>query len=230
MYEWSGWGVDFKISYNSSSNDAHVDGAYYADEKLDIKHGLAASIGYTSPDVLFGPMFIRVGYSGAWFQDIDECGASGYDSGAEPVYYDDYQQWAVSLGWGGDVGPYAAVMYSNRDFDLKRANSNFAFGKGVGIDDYKIQGVEVALAYNFESGVTVMAGFEWANLDMDGVRDINTNAYVVNFEVDWQINPNFKVWAEAAWDVGTDDDYDKQTAGYTSYNEDCYSVGARFTF
>ncbi len=222
MYEWSGFGVDFKVSYNSSANSTHVDGAYYADESLDLKHGVAASIGYTTPDVLFGPISVRAGYSGAWFQDNDES-ESNFNG------YDDYQQWAASITWGGDVGPYASVMYSSRDFDLKTVGA-LTTADGRAIDDYKVQGVEVALAYNFETGVTVMGGFQWANLDMDGARTINTNAYVLNFEVDYQLAPNFKVWAEARWDLGTDDNYDVQTLGNTNYTEDCYSVGARYTF
>lgn len=213
MYSWSGFGVDFNVSYQSANSAQPVDGAYWADETLDLHNGFAASIGYTSPDVLFGPIFVRAGYSYAEFQNTSDKQNSGND------VYDKYSQYAASLGWGGDTGFYTAVMYSNRDFSVFAGNS-------LEIDDYTVQGVEFVLRYGFMNGMSVIAGYHWANTDMDNVADLD--ASTVNLEFDYEVTPNVKVWAEARWDVDTDDGYDEWTG--QNYSEDLYSIGARYTF
>ena len=238
MYEWSGYGVDVKLSASTASENQQVDGAYYSDaegsEDLDINTGFAASIGYTSPDVLFGPIGVRVGYSYAQFQDgDDENKTNGYNR--TKYMYDDYNQWAASLSWGGDVGFYTAVMYSNRDFNLYDSLNGNAIKF---YDDYSVQGVEFVVRYTFQNGISVFGGYQWQNIDMDGAKAAKAyddygrdlDASTVNLEVDWQVNPNFKIWTEARWDVDTDEGYDTLSNGVTNYEEDCYSVGARYTF
>ena len=238
MYEWSGWGVDVKVSGQTANNNQQVDGAYYTkegNENLDINAGGAIALGYTSPDVLFGPIAVRAGYSYAQFQQSDEF---NYGNEANPLY-DEYNQWAASLSWGSDVGFYTAVMYSNRDFTLyDNTATDFYTGKG-GLDDYAVQGVEFVLRYTFQNGMSVFGGYQWQNVDMDGSGNVNVDgdvvgrdldASVINLEFDYQITPNFKVWTEARWDVDTDEGYDSLTYGVTNYEEDVYSIGARYTF
>ena len=239
MYEWSGWGVDVKVSGQTANNNQQVDGAYYTtegNENLDINAGGAIALGYTSPDVLFGPIAVRAGYSYAQFQQSDEFNY-GKD-GANPLY-DEYNQWAASLSWGSDVGFYTAVMYSNRDFTLYDNKATVSYtGKG-GLDDYAVQGVEFVLRYTFQNGMSVFGGYQWQNVDMDGSGNLSVDgdvvgrdldASVINLEFDYQITPNFKVWTEARWDVDTDEGYDTLTNGVTNYEEDVYSIGARYTF
>ncbi len=236
MYEWSGWGVDFKLSGQTANNNQQVDGAYYADEKLDIDSGFAVSAGYTSPDVLFGPISVKAGYSYAKFQQSGEYAYQNRDPSDNLQYlYDDYNQWAASLSWGGDTGLYTAVMYSNRDFSLykERVQSE----TGADGDGYKVQGVEFVVRYGFQNGMSVIAGYQWQNVDWDVNGDYRYNevktdldASVVNLEFDYQITPNFKVWTEARWDADTDEGYDTLTNGVTNYEEDVYSIGARYTF
>ncbi len=256
MYEWSGYGVDFKLSCSTASDNQQVDGAYYADEKLDINAGFAASVGYTSPDVLFGPISIKAGYSYAEFQGTDEDDFNTRDS---TYWYDDYNQWAVSLSWGSDVGFYTAVMYQSRTFSMNSADNQYGYvilndsNIGAGnIEDYTVQGVEFVVRYGFENGMSILAGYQWQNLDFDGATigygpftesngsytTSNNEAWnggdfdasAINLEFDYQITPNFKVWTEARWDVDTDEGYDTATNGVTNYEEDCYSIGARYTF
>ena len=238
MYEWSGYGVDVKLSASTAADNQQVDGAYYtnwgrtgkngyAEEKLDINTGFAASVGYTSPDVLFGPIGVRVGYSYVQFQQDSE----EYRGGTAATY-DDYNQYAASLSWGSDVGFYTAVMYSNRSFDLY---DSWGQVKQEKLDDYTVQGVEFVLRYTFQNGMSVFGGYQWQNVDMDNLTTVNgvksdLDASTINLEFDYQITPNFKVWTEARWDVDTDEGYDTLTNGVTNYEEDCYSIGARYTF
>ena len=237
MYEWSGYGVDVKLSASTASDNQQVDGAYYSatKEKLDINAGFAASVGYTSPDVLFGPISIKAGYSYAQFQDGDDENKTITNDIRTKYMYDDYNQWAASLSWGGDVGFYTAVMYSNRDFNLYDSLNGSAIQF---YDDYSVQGVEFVVRYTFQNGISVFGGYQWQNIDMDGAKAAEAyddygrdlDASTVNLEVDWQVTPNFKIWTEARWDVDTDEGYDTLSNGVTNYEEDCYSVGARYTF
>ncbi|MBO8414936.1 MAG: porin [Proteobacteria bacterium] len=231
MYEWSGWGIDFKLSGQTANNNQQVDGAYFTkdgNENLDINAGFAASLGYTTPDVLFGPIAIRVGYSYAEFQDSSD---EGEQNSAINYAYDDYNQYAASIAWGGETGFYTAVMYSNRDFsmDSSRPNDDYTGGNFLA-EDYKVQGVEFVLRYGFMNGISIMAGWEWQNFDQDGAEGQDLDAYTLNAEIDWQVTPNFKVWTEARWDLDSDDGYDDATNGVTNYEEDVYSIGARYTF
>ena len=74
QYSWSGYGVDFNASYGTAKDGQAVDGAWYAGESLDIKNSFAVSVGYTSPDVLFWPIGVKVGYGYAKFQDDEGAG------------------------------------------------------------------------------------------------------------------------------------------------------------
>ena len=226
MYEWSGYGVDVKLSGQTANNNQQVDGAYYTEngsENLDINAGGAIALGYTSPDVLFGPISVKAGFSYAQFQQADEYANGGYN-------YDNYSQYAASLSWGSDVGFYTAVMYSNRDFELYKTGDFYGTDAIDHIDDYAVQGVEFVLRYTFQNGMSVFGGYQWQNVDMDGTGNPDVDASVVNLEFDYQITPNFKVWTEARWDVDTDEGYDSVTNGVTNYEEDVYSIGARYTF
>ena len=234
MYEWSGYGVDVKVSGQTANSNQQVDGAYYEDEKLDINAGGAIALGYTSPDVLFGPISVKAGYSYAQFQQDDDEAFDGTTKVGTWGTYDDYNQWAASLSWGGDVGFYTAVMYSNRDFSLYQD-----WATTSKLDDYAVQGVEFVLRYTFQNGMSIFGGYEWQNVDMDGSGNVTVDGYTVgrdldastiNLEFDYQITPNFKVWTEARWDVDTDEGYDSLTNHVTNYEEDVYSIGARYTF
>ena len=208
MYSWSGYGVDFMATYGTAKDKQNVDGAWYSEEELDIDNSYSVALGYTSPDVLFGPISVRVAYGAANFQD---------DVGANTTY-DKYDQYAAVLSWGStEVGPYLAAMYNVRDFSMK--NSSL---------DYKVQGVEAVLGYGFENGVSILTGYQWLNNDPDNVKSsayADADAHIVPVYVNYGITPNFNVWAEARFDAGSDDNFVDDTL-----TENAYSVGARYTF
>lgn len=227
MYSWSGYGFDANISYGASQRLQQVDGAYFTtfgdDEALPIEGSFAVSAGYTSPDVLFGPIAVRLGYGYVGF--------SGHNATTEARsilnggIYDNYNQYAAAVSWGSLAqGPYVAALYQMRDFDLRKVNGNQDSG-------YSVSGVEVVAGYGFANGVSIRTGWEWQNVDFDAeVGDYDTNAYAIPVYVNYQINPNFNVWAEARFDVGTDDKKDTHPFPVEDYYENVYSVGARFTF
>ena len=112
--------------------------------------------------------------------------------------YDNYKQWAAAISWGGEVGPFIAALYNNRDFTMN--------GNG---NDYAVQGVEAVLGYGFDCGVNVYAAWEWMNIDYDGngPEAYDSNAYTIPVYVNYAITPNFNVWVEARFDAGSDDNF-----------------------
>lgn len=227
MYTWTGYGFTVNANYQTAKDQQQVDGAWFggAERKLDIDAGYGISVGYQSPDVLFGPIGIRLGYAGAQFQD---------DAAAASDIYDKYNQYAASIYWGNlnaVSGPFIAAMYQVRDFTMRN-----------GVEDYKVQGAEFMVGYGFECGVSAVVGYNWMNIDEDGADGVDVDASVIPVAVNYQITPNFQVWAEARFDVGTDDDkaymregkgevvgFDAFT-GNTHNEENVYSLGARYTF
>ena len=240
-YSWSGYGVDVNLTFGTAKDGQQVDGAFFAEsgngnqdgtsaEKADIEYSYAASVGYTSAPVLFGPISVKAGFGGAQFQDQDAA-----DNHGDDYYnniYDSYSQWAVAASWGtlGD-GLYLGVMGQARDFDV---NQTYYTGAETGYDDYTVSGVEAVVSYGFANGVSLTTGWEWMNIDMDGAEGIDSDAYVIPVYVNYQINPNFRVWAEARFDAGTDDgkndSFVDASNGVYNYEENVFSVGARYTF
>ena len=79
MYSWSGYGINFMATYGTAKDGQTVEGAWAADQTLDLDNAYAVGLGYTTPDVLFGPISINVGYGSANVQS--DAGYTGdYDS------------------------------------------------------------------------------------------------------------------------------------------------------
>ena len=241
-YYWSGWGVDANVTVGTAKDDQHVDGAFWTDsepgddsseEEADIKLSYALSLGYTTPDVLFGPISIRAGWGAAYFEDENagDPDPKAYDGNV----YDQYGQWAASITWGNlSDGLYLSVMGQNRNFELFGLGANLG-SLGAYANEYDVTGVEFVVAYGFANGVTLMTGYEWQQIDYDFSTptdlDSDAKSSVIPVLAQWQINPNIKIWAEARFDAGTDDEYADYSNGVYSYNdENVFALGAKYTF
>ena len=211
MYTWSGYGVDFMATYGTAKDGQSVDGAWYADQELDIKNSYSVALGYTTPDILFAPISVKAGWGYAQFQD-DKATATTTNR-----LYDNYSHWAAGLSWGAEVGPFVAATYNKRDFHMN-ADSGF--------DNYTVQGVEALVGYAFENGVSVTTGYEWLNHD-GNKQDVD--AKVIPVYVNYNVTPNFNVWGEARFDADSDKEI-AELSGDPSLDENVYSVGARYTF
>lgn len=241
QYQWSGYGVDALVSYAFAKDNEHLDGAYFTQhgyETVDLDYSVSAAVGYTSPDVVFGPIAVRAGYLYGKFADNRQNNNLTIDG--IDFEYDKYDQWALGASWGKlNIGPYVGVQYQTRKFDF-----DYDTGKAVGSDDYTVSGWEVAFGYSFANGVTVRTAYQTQNLDAGG--DLDLDAKAVPVYVNWQINPQFNVWGEARFDAGTDDSKDgknfdtinglagssgySNTEHFTNYAENVFSFGMRYTF
>ena len=243
MYSWSGYGVDINLSYETAKQNQVVEGAYgartydsttgeYGDlEKADIEHGGAISVGYTSPDVLFGPIGIRIGYTyDAFSNHTNDADGTKYNQIYNEPYgvaarYDDSDAYGISLSWGTlDLGPYVALLYQIRNVNL------VGLPKAQWVDDGEVTGSDIVGGYTFASGVGIYLGVEYQKVEYG---DYNAEALVLPVYVTYKVNPNFMFWVEGRLDLGTDDDEDKTTfrefSGY-QYEDNVFSLGARFTF
>lgn len=215
QYQWSGYGFDAIASYVFAKNGEHIDGAYEIDETADMDSTVSLALGYTSPDVVFGPIAVRAGFEHGEFSDTK---TNEVTSGVKTVAYDSYDQFAAGLSWGSlDLGPYIAAVYQQREFSSKAITAD------TPSPDAKVSGYEFAVGYSFANGITARAGYNTKKYEIDGegeVKGANVPVYV-NF----QINPQFNVWGEACFDASSD-----VGAHDVKVDENVYSAGIRYVF
>ena len=234
QYSWSGNGFDAIVSYGFANKGEHVDGAYglrntngEITESADLDYSVSLAAGYTSPDVVFGPIAVRAGYEKVEFADSKANKVA--TSFATNHYYDSYSHYAIGLSWGSlNLGPYVAAVYQNRDFDVKGGAAD------VKDSDYTVSGYEFAVGYAFANGISARAGYTSQTIEVDDLK-VDVEAKTVPVYVNWQLNPQVNVWAEARFDAGTDEDKvkvvnDFANFGGGNYAENVFSAGIRYQF
>lgn len=230
QYSWSGNGFDVLASVELPGTGVHVDGAHELGEIADVDYGVALALGYTSPDVVFGPIAVRAGYEKVEFADsLNNTNNTSIPPQAPnaTTIYDSYDQYAVGLSWGSlNLGPYVGAVYHEREFDVNSLQA--------GKDGYKVSvtGYEFAVGYSFANGISARTGFLTQEYKVDAAK---VEAKTVPVYVNWQLNPQVNVWAEASFDAGTDEDEvdaTKDFAHYTgaNYAENFFSAGVRYQF
>lgn len=222
QYSWSGFGFDAIASYGFANKAENVDGLYDKGEKADLDYSASLALGYTSPDVVFGPIAVRAAFEKVEFAD------SGANNIGATHYYDSYDQYAVGVSWGSlNLGPYVGAVYHEREFDVN--------GIQAGTDGYKtsVTGYEFVVGYSFANGISARTGYLVQEYKKG---DSEAEAKTVPVYVNWQLNPQVNVWAEARLDADTDDsqeangkNFAKLTNG-VAYQENVFSAGIRYQF
>ena len=215
-YTWTGYGVLLGAEYQSAKDDytEHV-------VKFDVESGYSVIAGYTTPSVLFGPISIKAGYGYLAGQD---------DGSVDYTNVDNQSGWAASLSWGVPsagwyfAGEYTAVSYEfNGDYD-----------------DLDGQGFEVVGKYSFANGLSLATGYQYENWECG---DKTVKSSQIPLVVEYNFNPNFKVYAQANFGVSSTDENgdalrkiaaggDTYTAGSapTFGDGNAFALGARYTF
>ena len=242
QYQWSGYGVDAFLSYAFAKDNEHLDGAYFNGENVDIDYSVSGALGYTSPDVLFGPIGVRAGFLYGQLADnpaengknnIADLSKLGVNVPGLDVWLDDYTQFAVSAFWGSLAqGPYVAAVYQQREFSGNVRGTAGVDVTGVSSPDYTVQGYEFTCAYTFANGLRLATGYEVQEVDYDDDQD-DVKAATIPVLALWRVNPNFDVWAEARFDAGTDDDQSENGKNFdrdvgTTYAEDFFALAEDF--
>ena len=250
MYSWSGYGVDVNASFGTAKDAQQVDGAFWAvdegdAEKADIKASYALSVGYTSPAVLFGPISVKAGFGAAYFQTPSD--ADGTSTAYNGDFYDNYTQFAASISWGTlGQGIYTAAAFQMRNFEmLSNRGLTYLPGstyQGQPFSEYDVMGGEFVISYGFDNGVTLIAGYNLMGVEYDmnsgvtstsvfGIPCSEAKSSVIPVIAQWQVNPSIKLWAEARFDAGTDEEYAILTNDvYGANDENVFALGAKYTF
>ncbi len=237
-YNWSGYGFDLGASYGFAVNNAAVGGSLAGGDdggKMNINNSFSVMAGWTSPDVLFGPISVKAGY--AYIRGQNDNGGKSLidakydDDGALLSYaYSDrnMREFAAAITWGSlDSGLYMGVMFDGRRFSVD---------DGIGNEHhYSLKGVEAVVNYAWDCGISLAAGYEYNQLSIDGGDGFeeydHSSAALrkVPVYLNYAANENFNVWLEAKFDAGSDDEgFGSDVGGIT--DDALYAVGARYTF
>ena len=205
-YTWSGYGFTAGVDYQTAADDWKDN--YFG--SFDAESGFTVVAGYTSPVVVFAPISIRAGYRYV----------NGQGEDVKDQSVDDLKGFEVAASWGTwGNGFYIGAGYSTEKMSF------ITEGK----DDYKFKGWETVVGYGLGNGVNIRTGYAWHSIENKVEAGKKYDAGVVPVIVSWDINPNFRVWAEANFQAGGDDEAAfTQDEGGSAAN--CYHMGVRYTF
>ena len=234
-YMWSGFGFDAGISYQMAVDNYKSDiFSNKAADGFNVDSGFSVYAGYTSPAVVFGPISVRAAYLYLNGQDTNEyadhfAGTSLTANGVKVagIHVDDVKSIDGALAWGTNgKGFYIATNY----------NYTKANGSIWGDDDtgsYKVKAWESVASYGFANGVRLGASYHYVKFDLtDLADDLKGDAKYVQLIADYNVTPNFKIWAEGLIDAGSDD-YVSKIQSSVNGNKDSHNsvmFGARYVF
>lgn len=224
-YTWTGYGVLLGAEYQSAKN------AYEEHNKVfDVESGYSLLAGYTTPSVLFGPISIKAGYGYLKAQDdaikggISEAASKLEDTKVVLEGLDKQTGWAASLTWGvPSAGWYFAGEYTAVSYEF-HGDSN----------DLDGQGYEIVGKYSFANGLSIATGYQYENWDYG---DYTYKSSQIPLVVEYNFNPNFKVYAQANFGVDSSKDdngnivHGVETGAAPTYGDgNAFALGARYTF
>ena len=221
--------INYSISYAGFSGAFEYQTATnnysFSDGKIDVDHGFSAVLGYKSPAVLFGPIGVQLSAGYLKFQDDSITDVTTHRAIADTSSFGDVKvnrifseldhenSFGASLTWGTyGSGLYLATWYQQikgEAYDQYRD------------DDLTIKNSESLIAYSFVNGITLHAGYQYKNYDVREAQGVDTIRRKVPLMVSWNLNPNFRVWADDVIDAGSSDDL---------ADDNVFSVGARYVF
>ncbi len=185
----------------------------FNDASVDVDHGFSAVLGYTSPAVLFGPIGVQLSAGYLKFQDDSITEANPFRSNTQFGVLDHENSFGASLSWG----TFGKGLYLGTWFDQVKAEAYSDYRD----KDLTIKNSESIVAYGFTNGVVLQAAYQFKDYDKRESQGTNKVYRKVPLMVAWNLNPNFRVWADDVIDAGSTDDVD---------DNNVFSVGARYIF
>ncbi len=237
-YMWSGYGFDAGASYQFATDKYNAD----MFGTVDVNGGFSVYAGYTSPAVLFGPISVRAAYLYLDAQNIAHEGTIGnfWDEDAEQYDVDNVVKNIKSSDFGLAWGTMGEGFYVATHYNVSLLSGYDKTSEASGSVKFKIW--ESMVSYGFDNGVVLSAAY--SNVigevnDEDGYdkKKVNTAELIASYDV----NENFRVWAEATIDCNSDDGaysyfYAKGSGKLDDDGEEIYEgtnavmIGARYTF
>ena len=204
-YMWSGYGFDAGISYQMAEDTYKSDifsnknDAVTGKGAFDVDSGFSIYAGYTSPVVLFGPISIRAAYLALNGQEKDD-GANSttvnfMGNSFTGNQIDKLKSVDGALAWGTNgKGFYVATNYNYTKADDNDADTNF-----------KVKAWESVATYGFANGIRLGASYHYIKGETEGLaKDVEGKSKYVQLIADYNVTPNFKVWAEGLIDASSD--------------------------
>ena len=239
-YMWSGYGFDAGISYQMAvdnyKSDVFSNAAKDSDDNhagFDVDSGFSVYAGYTSPVVVFGPISARAGYlylNGQAAKHEYETEAKGATKvNVFGIYgnVDSLKSVDGALAWGTNgKGFYIATNYNYSKIDFQNDDDR----------DVKFKAWESVVTYGFANGVRLGASYHYikSQLNEPGEEEKSGDTKYVQLIADYNVTPNFKVWAEGLIDAGSDIGYGKITSNTDGKNDkdghNSIMFGARYVF
>ena len=212
--------------YAAAAFQTAADKIKVAGEKFDAQNGYSVGLGYTFDNVVFGPLSVKAAYDYVNGQN-DNKDAFSYDENGNRTYEKlngSFKNTAVSVAWGNaSEGLYLAALYNIYKLDYDTA---------AGIDSQdQVKGYELVAGYTFDNGLGVTVGYEMADKKskVGSVRGQSAIARRVPVIVNYQLAPNFKVWAEAEFDANSSDNI-QTVADDRNAKDNKFAAGARYVF
>ena len=203
-YMWKGFGFDAGVSYQFAEDKYNTDL-----QAFDVNSGFSIYAGYTSPVVVFGPISVRAAY--LYLEGQDQA------DGAVVGNVDDMKVMDGSLAWGTNgKGFYIATNYNYTKVNYIDSD-----------DELKVKAWESVATYGFTNGIRLGASYHYINAEDDTSDD---DRKYVQLIADYNVTPNFKVWAEGLIDAGSDDGFGRITSKYDKDAHNSVMFGARYVF
>lgn len=210
-YMWKGFGFDAGVSYQFAEDKYNTDlaGKLLGDKDFNVNSGFSIYAGYTSPVVVFGPISVRAAY--LYLDGQDQ--ADGASAGS----VDDMKVMDGSLAWGTNgKGFYIATNYNYTKVNFLEST-----------DELKVKAWESVATYGFTNGIRLGASYHLIKAETD---TIDGDREYVQLIADYNVTPNFKVWAEGLIDAGSDDGFGRIESNYNKDGHNSVMFGARYVF
>ena len=248
-YMWSGFGFDAGISYQMAEDNYKSD-ILGNNTNFNVDSGFSIYAGYTSPVVLFGPISVRAGYlylngqsekDGGYKQNLKVTLNDSDEEITTSRLIDNMKSIDGAIAWGTNgKGFYIATNYNYSKATISKTYKSApdedidVATDGTDVDAYlKNKAWETVVTYGFANGVRLGASYHYIKTQAvtDG-KEASGDTKFVQLIADYNVTPNFKVWAEGLIDAGSDDGYPKIKSALDSKNSGHNSImfGARYVF
>ncbi len=214
-YMWSGFGFDAGVNYQFAVDN------YNADDFIgtfDVDSGFSVYAGYTTPTVGFGPISIRAAYQYLNGQHEHEVASNTHEND-DVASIKSVKTYDLGVSWGNfGEGLYFAT--------------NFNHSKVTGLKDdafveQTVRAWESMASYGLDMGVVVSVAY--SDIKFTNTDYSESHKKFAQLVASYDVNENFRVWAEGIFDCNSDDGQavfqDSKTDGSNGV-----LVGARYTF
>ena len=262
-YMWKGFGFDAGVSYQFAVDNYATDaeGSFNVDSGFSVYAGYTSPVVVFGPiSARVGYLYLNgqdkddVYSNVSNSQKFSDYTVDGevWKKATRTLGYrvDDLKTIDASLSWGTNgKGLYVATnyAYSKTSYDNGTASLSAEGKTPVSLDegngDHKVKAWETVVTYGLDNGLRfgvsyhyIKNKFTFNGVDSDGDEWSGDDSYKTKFVqliADYNVTPNFKVWAETCIDAGSDDYASKIVNKSLDDDKDghnSFMVGARYVF